>query len=295
MTLPDFIIIGAEKAGTTWLHDQLQNHPAIHLPAVKELHYFNRFDSNLNEIDNFTRRGPDWYGDHFQEAAPGALLGEATPMYLCDPDAPARIRSTVPDARIIISLRNPVTRAYSHYRMARAKAHIDMDLDQILASNDPRILQRGLYAQQVAYWLDTWPAERLKILFFEDLIGPDSASVLQDICGFLGVDPAVYSTHDASAGNKNEATEYKSAGFYNASVKTARALRNFGPTRKLADALKSAGVYDAIKKANRKEATKTPLPQNQRDQLIAYYRDDVARLGQMLNRPLPWPEFTVQS
>lgn len=291
MQHPDFIIIGAEKAGTTWLHDRLEEHPEVFLPPVKELHYFNRFDSNLNEIDNFTKKGPDWYARFFENAPGYQKTGEATPMYLCDPDAPDRIKATIPEASIIISLRNPITRAYSHYRMARAKAHLSADLDHVLTVEDARILQRGRYAQQIARWQDIWPSERLKVIFFEDLVGQQSAETLQEVCSFLGIDPSPFARHEASAGNKNAATEYRSAGFYNASVKAARALRNFGPTRGLADRLKASGLYDTIKRANRKAADYAPLPDAARAHLRAYYAEDVTQLEALLGRKVPWSDF----
>jgi len=291
MNFPDFLIIGAEKAGTTWLHDRLDEHPATCLPEVKEIHYFNRFDSNLNETDNFTRRGESWYLSHFKDTPAGHLRGEATPMYLCDPDAADRIKTTVPEARIIISLRNPVTRAYSHFQMARAKGHLSKSLEQVLADKEPRILERGLYADQVARWQNIWPAERLKVLFFEDLIGPNSRDVLQEVCHFLQIDPAVYADHDTSGGNKNAAAEYRSTGVYNWGVSGARALRNFGPTRGLANALKASGLYDMVKKANRKEGAYAQLPDAARAQLVDYYAPDVARLKDVLGVPLPWPDF----
>ena len=109
---PDFLIIGAEKAGTTWLHDVLRAHPDLFLPDTKELHFFNRFDSNGREIDTYARRGLDWYQRHFEAAERGKPAGEATPLYLCDPAAPRRIRRTLPEARFIVLLRDPVSRTW---------------------------------------------------------------------------------------------------------------------------------------------------------------------------------------
>ncbi len=104
--LPDFIILGAQRAGTSSLYYYLSQHPQI-LPAVrKELHFF----------DDHYRRGLGWYRSQFPtRGARGTITGEATPYYLSHPHAPARIQRLLPQARLIVLLRNPVERAISHY------------------------------------------------------------------------------------------------------------------------------------------------------------------------------------
>lgn len=286
---PDFLIIGAEKAGTTWLHDVLSAHPDLFLPSVKEIHFFNRFDSNRNATDNFTRRGVDWYERHFDGATPGQIVGEATPMYLCDPDAPTRIQATLPEARFIVLLREPVSRAWSHYRMARAKKHIDEDLDVLIAAKDPRILGRGLYAEQLKHWMSLFPPERFLVLFFEEVMS-DPAPALTKVADWLGVsvDPLLAARPEES---RNAASGYRSAGFYNASVKTARALRNFPLTRGLAEGLKASGLYDLVKNANRNASEKLNLTAAQTASLRQFYRDDLSALSQVVGRaPLPWAQ-----
>lgn len=291
--LPDFIIVGAEKAGTTWLHEALALHPGVFLPQVKELHYFNRFDSNLNEIDNFARRPRSWYEAFFEPAPAGSVKGEVTPLYLPDPEAPGRIHEMLPDVKIIISLRNPVGRAYSHYQMARAKAHLTEDLDAVIAGDDARILQRGLYAAQVQTWIDMFGADRVHVVLFEELVA-DPVSGLGEIAAFLDIDPSPLQQGE-TPGKSNAAATYRSAAFYNASVKVARGLRNFGATRALADALKASGLYDRIKAANRKEAAYEPLSPEHRARLVDYYRADVARLAGLLGREtLPWKDFQTE-
>ncbi len=288
--LPDLLIIGAEKGGTTWLHDVLRSHPALFLPDVKELHYFNRFDSNLNDIDNFACRDRAWYEQHFKAAAAGQLVGEATPMYLCDPEAPRRIRETLPDARFIVVLRNPVTRAWSHYRMATAKAHVAEDFATLIAAEDERILQRGLYARQFETWFSLFPREQFHILFFEELTA-DPVAALSGLSHWLGIEFAPLLNEDLTR-RRNEGTNYRSAWIYNASVRGARALRNFPPSRRLAAAMKAGGLYSRLKAVNRVATPSMALAIDDRNALIAYYRMDVVQLGNLLERSaLPWPEF----
>jgi hypothetical protein len=286
--LPSFLIIGAEKAGTTWLHDVLRAHPGVFLPDVKEVHCFNRFDSNGREIDNFNRRGLDWYERQFASAEPGMPAGEATPMYLCDPEAPARIRQTLPDARFIVILRDPVSRAWSHYRMARAKRHIDADLDTLIDTADARFLGRGLYGQQLARWFDLFPRDRFLVLFFEEVMAHPQPA-LERIADWLGVEAGPF-LRARPEESRNAASGYRSPALYNSSVRAARALRNFPLTRGLAASLKASGLYDAIKRANRGAPPELTMTDAQRDALTRYYRDDVKGLARLLGLPsLPWP------
>src|SRR5262245_16436607 len=115
---PNFFIVGAAKAGTTSLHAYLSAHPQVFMPALKEPHYFADFELSP-EFDNFMPviRDQPAYQDLFRGSQGSTAVGEASPSYLCDPAAAARIKAAIPDAKIVISLRNPVDRAYSHYLM----------------------------------------------------------------------------------------------------------------------------------------------------------------------------------
>lgn len=288
---PDFLIIGAEKAGTTWLYDVLRAHPDLYLPDVKEVHFFNRFDSNGQETDNFTRRGQQWYLAHFSDAQAGQKVGEATPMYLCDPDAPERIRDMLPDARFIVMLREPVSRAWSHYRMAKAKAHISEDLDTLIAKQDTRVLGRGLYAAQLARWFALYPPERFLVLFFEEVMS-DPAPSLQRIADWLDIDAAPLLAAKPEEA-RNAATSYRSPGFYNLSVRFARALRNSPYTQGLAGRLKASGLYDLLKRANKRTPDAIELPPEVKGKLQDYYCTDTHALCSILSlSELPWRSDT---
>jgi hypothetical protein len=283
---PDFLIIGAEKAGTTWLHDVLSAHPDLFLPDAKELHFFNRFDSNGREIDNFARRGLGWYEGHFEAAERGNPAGEATPLYLCDPAAPGRIRRTLPEARFIVLLRDPVDRSWSHYRMARAKGHVTEDLGVLIERRDARIVGRGLYAAQLDRWFALFPRERFLILFFEQVMAEPHAALIR-IAVWLDVDPAPLLEAGPEV-RRNAASGYRSAAVYNASVASARALRRFPPTRSLARRMKAAGLYDLLKRANRTEAPNLAMTRAERAALVARFREDVARLSTDHGLDPPW-------
>ncbi len=124
MTLPDFIVVGAAKAGTTALYWYLADHPQVFMSRVKETNYFayglgegGHLLYGDPELHHFPIRTIDAYERSFEGAGDARAVGEASPIYLECPQSAGRIRDTIPDARIICGLRDPVDRAYSDYLM----------------------------------------------------------------------------------------------------------------------------------------------------------------------------------
>lgn len=201
--LPDFVIVGAQKCGTTSLHKALVQHPRIVRPLVKEVHFF----------DRHWVEGLDWYRSHFplRAALGGRITGESSPSYMFHPLAPQRLQQVVPGAKLILLMRDPVKRAYSHYQMKQRRVGLEDkpflealqceeqrlagELDKTLADpayqSLPRrhwsYLARGRYLEQVQAMQAHFPAEQLLILRSEDLF-KDAASVLARVGAFLGVD-----------------------------------------------------------------------------------------------------------
>jgi hypothetical protein len=182
--LPDFIVIGAPKAGTTSLARWLDAHPDVFVPPPKELHFFDR--------DSCWERGAEWYAGNFGDAGDVAVVGEATPEYLAAPDVPKRMAKVVPHVKLIALLRNPVDRAYSHYWHARGwggeDRSFDDAVDRLLAgdTNVRQYISRGYYLEQLQCYEECFPRESMLVLRFEDLTG-DPAAAFRQVCGFLGV------------------------------------------------------------------------------------------------------------
>lgn len=202
--LPAFIIIGAQKAGTTSLFKYLRQHPNI-LPAHKKEVKF--FDCNFG-------RGLNWYRSHFpyaSELQEGRITGEASPHYLSHPLAPQRVASILPDVKLIALLRNPVERAYSHYQLNVRRRRERLSFAEALEQEEARlgdILQRirsgeevplfnflhyaytykGMYAEQLENWLAVFPREQILILKSEDLF-TNPAAVFAQVLAFLGLPP----------------------------------------------------------------------------------------------------------
>jgi hypothetical protein len=201
--LPDFLILGAQKAGTTALYAYLRRHPRITGPSWKEVSFF----------DRHYLRGEAWYRGNFPNLlrTRGELVGEASPSYLLHPLAPARLAALVPSARLIVLVRNPVDRALSHYHHEVALGRERLGFEAALASEEERLegeeqrlrtepgyfshawwnytyKTRGRYAEQLERWLEHFPRERLLILPSEDLLDdPDQG--YSRVLEFLGAAP----------------------------------------------------------------------------------------------------------
>jgi hypothetical protein len=202
--LPDFLIIGAQKSATTSLLSYLGQHPGIKLPRKKATHYF---DLNYS-------RDTAWYARHFPRAgglsaklfpwvAPSDrpwLTGESCPSYMFLAEVPGRVKATLPDVKIIVSLRDPVERLFSQFyhehRKGRAAEGLENYIADSLQSEWPvsgsdiaklrqrYAVPRGFYADQLKHWLDFFPKERFHLLRFDRLV-KEPRTTLNQIFRFL--------------------------------------------------------------------------------------------------------------
>jgi hypothetical protein len=214
--LPDFLIVGTKRGGTTSLWNYLLQHPLVApmVPArekIKSPHYFYwHFD-----------KGPAWYRSHFVTArrlrragarsGGQAVAGEASPYYLFHPETPQRASRLVPGAKIVILLRDPVKRAYSHYWERVGQGVEPLSFEDALAAEPDRLSgetermaadpfyysrahdwysyrSRGVYLPQVRRWLEAFPAEQVLILRSEDLFH-DAQRLVDEVTAFLGLPP----------------------------------------------------------------------------------------------------------
>lgn len=178
---PTYVGIGAQKCASTWLHRILAAHPAVCVPATKEVDFFSF---------NF-ERGYEWYEYQFAGCRTAMAAGEISPSYFCDPLVPPRVHAYAPDIRIILSLRDPVQRALSNHRHEVRVGHIqgsDFSFETALASN-PLYIEQGLYATHLRRWLQYFPLEQILIVLMED-VERAPAEVARAVYEFVGVDPA---------------------------------------------------------------------------------------------------------
>ena len=210
--LPDFMIIGTQRGGTSSLFKYLSYHPEIRASIRKEVEYFNRFRS---------QHGVSWYRAHFPlvgerlragKAGRQLLTFEATPVYLDHPHTPRQVAELMPEIKLIVLLRDPIARALSHYHhMSRLRLE-NLPFAQAIHFEEERIhharakvfadpnyfsriytrvcyAYRGFYAEHLLRWFEHFSRDRLCPVMSEDLFS-NPAAVLERILTFLGVDPS---------------------------------------------------------------------------------------------------------
>lgn len=203
-SLPDFLIAGAMKAGTTSLFGYLDQHPHCSSPLKKEVNYF---DTNFS-------RGQRWYRMHFPRRTAemsNQLCYEASPYYMCDPRVPVRIKQELPGVKIVFLLRNPVDRAYSHYQHNVRRRREQLSFEEAIAVEPDRLrgelermkeddhyesqayrhysyLTRGNYAEQLAVWQSHFSEDRLLVLQAEVLFRNPQQALARTLL-FLGLEP----------------------------------------------------------------------------------------------------------
>ncbi len=292
--LPDFLVIGAARAGTTALHAYLRQHPQVFMPVLKEPNFFAFQGETLNckgpgaEYINNSLTDAKAYGALFAKAPPGAILGEASPLYLYSERAAGRILHTVPNARLVVILRNPIERAFSHFLYATKQA-IEPETDFVAALNaEPERLAAGWqplfgyssfprYAEQMQRYLDRFPRQQIFIRTYEDYID-DPQTLMRDLFAFIGADPGFHpdmsSRLNAGGVPKNRALQ----DFLMKSNPITRAIGLVVPQR-----LRLA-IRDRIAAAN--TTSQAGMPDQAREMLQERLRDDITRLQDLIDRDL---------
>ncbi len=173
---PNFFIVGAPRCGTTSLHEYLKKIPRVFMSKIKEPEYFSPNSFKMNQtLPIYDKKE---YLALFQEIKDELAIGESSTSYLEDPESPRLIHKVVPNARIIVMLRNPIERAYSHYlihvRYNFEKQSFHDALRKILKKYDPltsnHYLHAGLYSKQILRYINTFGKKNIKILIFEEFI-----------------------------------------------------------------------------------------------------------------------------
>jgi len=197
--LPNFLIIGAARCGTTTVYRQLQVHPDVYLPADKrpEPHFFFKDQEFRRGLTYYEERYfANWRGEH--------AVGEASTSYVFGPHVPVRVRAALPSAKFICLLRNPVDRAFSSYWHTRRAGLETLCFEEAIAQEQSRkqqiagtelgeiapfaYVERGFYYRQLVHWLQQFDRPAIKIVVFEDFLQtPDQ--VLSEIARFIGIAP----------------------------------------------------------------------------------------------------------
>ena len=293
MKIPDFLIIGGQKCGTTWLWNMLKQHPDTDLPMSKEIHYF-------GGIENF-RKGREWYFEHFRDIDPGKLTGEASTTYLFDrvpywynqskqleydeflPPIAELVRQELPNVKIIAILRDPVRRAisgYQHYlrmaatgkRMEKGKKTVFKSLRKVaLESPKVRLVEYGFYTQYLKVWMEIFPKDRFKIFFFEEAVLKNPEQTVTELYDFLNIDPNFMPSNLKKAKNI-------SWGWFSIMV------TNLMPKR-----YQNIGRNSVVRFLDRTRMAKfLSISKNDIKFLNCIYKNEKLQLERLLERPVPW-------
>lgn len=296
MTLPNFLIIGAAKSGTSSLYMYLKQHPQIYLSPIKEPHFFS-YDSKSkmtsgpgdfipNAITDFEE-----YIHLFDGVKDEIAIGEASPTYLYREEAPIRIHALIPSVKIICILRDPAERAFSAYKhLVREHRETAKDFQEALALEEDRISKNcgplwhfvnvGLYYQQLKRYYDLFDPKNILVLLQEDLL-KDPTTVFSRIFDFLRVDPEFLpdssKKYNISGLPKNKRV-HKIAGKIFNSPNPIRWLSRKIIPRQTRKKFKRSVIQNNMEQSE--------IPENIREELLNAFKEDIQNLEQLINQDL---------
>lgn len=276
MTLPNFIIIGAGKAGTSALYHWLRQHPEVFMPrSIKETFFFlYEPDDPDHQASAGTARFPvasaDGYEALFAPAGDAKAIGEATPLYLEIPGTAKKIKALLPDARLILSLREPVSRVYSHAQMNVRQGRAT---DAVAEARRMAATGEHVYAPRIEAYLKHYPRGQLCVVLHERL-SADPQGTLAEIFRFLGVDPEF--RPDTSVLHNPGGLPRSRLAQRLIDIPALRVMRPFAPD----------AVFKLVAKARNLNARKADLPPDLRAELAPRYRDDILATQALLGLDL---------
>jgi Sulfotransferase domain len=277
--LPNLVVVGGLKCGTTSLHHYLDLHPEVEMSRPKELNFF------VDELN--WALGPEWYASHFSGDAP--VRGESSPHYTNRPrfeGVAERMRSLLADPRLVYMVRDPIDRMLSHYLHNVGGGYDDRTLADAFADLDSAYVSRSRYFFQLEPYLETFGEDRIEIVAREEL-KRDRPATMRRVFGFLGVDPGFSSqrfereweTGTAKAGGRFRLMDRA------VRLPGLRTLdRNFD---RLPESLRWL-VERVVHDPGAGEAPKPEVPASLRGELADLFRDDVARLERVAGRRFGW-------
>lgn len=274
-----FLGIGAQKCASTWLYGVLAQCADVRVSDEKEVDFFSY---HFN-------RGFEWYERRFEGSSDRMHRGEISPSYFIHSDAPARAAAYNPDLHILVSLRDPVGRAFSNHLHEVRKGHVtgaNATFETAL-DNNPLYLDQSRYADHLARWLDHFPADRVRVMFQEE-IHDDRAAAARAVTDALGLPPL----EDFLDLKSNESVRYRNAALGETLWKMARMARRAGLGRTIETVKALPGVRQ-MRDANRETLRDVvePMTLATEARLTEGFAADVDRLEALLGRPVPWPRF----
>jgi hypothetical protein len=286
--LPNFIVIGAAKAGTTALYWYLAEHPSVFMSPIKETNYFaygldpkGQLLYGDPEVHRFPVKSLLEYQKLFDGAGNAKVVGEASPIYLEAPQAAGRIKALIPAARLICGIRQPVDRAYSDYQMylrrrgRRLDPARDLTPASVWARPSSHWMQIGHYYESLKRYFDLFPRNQIHVFLFDDL-QRHPLRVVQDVYRFLNVDaefsPDFNAPHNIGGMPESRLLE---------NVLTSRSIRS------TVGRWIPKPIANWVRRVRMKNMRKAPsLPAELRRELTLPFHEDIARTADLIGRSL---------
>ena len=290
MTMPNFFIIGAQKAGTTSLYHYLKQHPQVYMSPHKEPHFFEGMHSDFRRPGRRSTPVTDLgeYQRLFEGVSGEKAIGEASASYLYSPKAPALIKRSIPEAKLIAVLRNPAERAYSNFLYCVQVGREPLaSFAEALEAEGARMRdnwgplwhykQKGFYYGQVKRYFDTFGRDRVGIWLYEDL-RDDPVKMLRDVFRFLDVDGRFV---------PDMSMEYNPTGLPRNKILYIQLRKLTARNPAFVERFLPAGLRGYVKSWFFDKPP--PFPAEVRRQLTYSYREDILKLQELIGRDLsPW-------
>lgn len=303
MTLPNFLIIGAAKSGTTALYEYVRQHPEVYMTDPKEPFFFALEGQSIQYngpgdqayADLEMRNTLETYEALFDDVTTEKAVGEASIFYLYTPEAAHNIKRHIPDVKMLVMLRNPVSRAYSSFtHMMRENREPLHDFAEALADEPNRIRDKwhaiwhyqaaGLYADQVAHYFNTFSRDQVQV-YLQDDMKADTQAVVRSVFEFIGVNPDYQpdldTQHNVSYIPRNLGLQRVRNFLLQPNNPIKEALKPFIPARVRTKMVHS--VADQIESINFERVPMVPTVHNQ---LVDYFHDDIMKLQDLIDRDL---------
>ncbi len=287
--LPNFLIIGAPRSGTTTLYESLKQHPQIFLSSVKEPMFF-ILEEKKTFIGPDLPKGPadiEEYRSLFRDARDEKAIGEGSPCYLYSPEAPRRIKDLIPDVKFIAILRNPIDRAYSHFVFNRLVGREPLsDFRKAIAAEEDRLRQgwfmywcylgMGYYGAQIERYFSHFHPRQFRFFLMDDLMHTPE-DLFQEVFRFLEVDEGV---------RISKPEKYNASGIpVNRTVQELLVKPNV-VKQQLKKILSEKTQYQILTKFINRNLRKPSLDPEVHRQLISSYREDILKTQDLIHRDL---------
>lgn len=294
--LPNFVVIGAPKSGTTSLYHYFRQHPDIYLPKVKELHYFSFPELGMASMgpgDSVVRDGlcQTWeqYTNQYLEVGNQSAIGDISPSYLYYSNSAKKIKDNLGVVKIIAIIRNPVDKAFSQYMHMIREGLETLTFPDALAAEASRREQNwgdiwryaesSLYAERLQEFIEVFGKENVKVVLFEDFT-KDTPTVLTELLNHIGVDPSV---------EINTEEKFNRTGVQKNEV-ISKMMRNPSRLKTMVKLVIPANLRFRLRNwiINSNTGDKPELPPELRQNLLSYFQENISSVERLIGRPTGW-------